>query len=263
MQSGRYDSLVIPISLPGTIGWGLFAACLSFTVLLVLLRRKQARAGTGTEAGFLLLGAWLCCFHFMYYDVLLTALPLFVLLAEPRQYIEPLCVALVPLAKELPADFADYYRPWPPEQRPALAPFLQPEHRHVWVLNRMVPTLLVLLLLIEHLFPHIGLGGTVTGFWGNVPLKTTMLLDGEGQVLVYQKVRELGSMRVTTAPYDEGAPWDTYTVIGLWLWCGILWLRTPRIPGPAPPPPPDRMQPAAILEPEPPSDRIKRAESGG
>ena len=23
-------------------------------------------------------------------------------------------------------------------------------------------------------------------------------------------------------------PWDTYCLIGLWLWCGWVWLRTPR-----------------------------------
>ena len=41
---------------------------------LAVLRRRQAAAPDGPPAAFLFLGAWMCCFHFMYYDALLGAL---------------------------------------------------------------------------------------------------------------------------------------------------------------------------------------------
>jgi arabinofuranan 3-O-arabinosyltransferase len=71
--------------LASAIGWGLLAVIVGFTVRLAVLRREQAQAPTGPVAGFLLLGAWLSCFHFMYYDVLLAALPVCALLADPRR----------------------------------------------------------------------------------------------------------------------------------------------------------------------------------
>jgi hypothetical protein len=60
---------------PTVIGWGLLLAVAEMTVRLTLLRGRAARAVLGPGAGFLLLGAWLSCYHFMYYDVLLAALP--------------------------------------------------------------------------------------------------------------------------------------------------------------------------------------------
>jgi hypothetical protein len=183
------------------VGWALVVGCLLFTVVLALLRPRQARAATGTMPGFLLLGAWLSCFHFMYYDVLLTALPMFVLLAEPRRFLEPILVAIVPFHRS-PIDLTAYYDPWPAERAP-LAPVLEPSLRNIWVLNRAVPSALALLLAIEHGFPQLGIGASVTSTWWTSPLK------------------------ITTSLYEEGQPWDTLCILALWLWCGIVWLRTP------------------------------------
>jgi len=52
-------------------------------LLLPLWRPCAARPDDGTGPAFVLLGAWLGCFHFMYYDTLLAALPVFLLFA-PR-----------------------------------------------------------------------------------------------------------------------------------------------------------------------------------
>ena len=48
------------------------------------LRRKPGNV-TGTAAGFLVLGAYLCCYRFMYYDSLLSLFPIAVLAAAPRR----------------------------------------------------------------------------------------------------------------------------------------------------------------------------------
>ncbi len=54
------------------------------TVAVYRLRRKPGNV-TGTAAGFLLLGAYLCCYRFMYYDSLLGLFPIAVLAAAPRR----------------------------------------------------------------------------------------------------------------------------------------------------------------------------------
>ena len=65
------------------IGWCLLVGVLEFTVRWSLLRQQQTEAVRGHGPAFLLLGAWLSCFHFMYYDVLLAALPVLLLLVGP------------------------------------------------------------------------------------------------------------------------------------------------------------------------------------
>ena len=63
-------------------GWGLWGFVFGATVLTYALRGDRRRA-VGLGAGFLFLGAFLTCYRFMYYDVLLSAVAVAVLLAEP------------------------------------------------------------------------------------------------------------------------------------------------------------------------------------
>jgi hypothetical protein len=165
------------------LSWGLLSVVSLMTAAFAILRPKQARAMTGPAAAFLLLGAFFCCFHFMYYDVLLAALPVFLLFTEPRRYLEPIFMACPPIpAQCLDASVADYCEPgWAPVCPP-------PDCRTRWVVNRMLPTLAVALLIIEHLFPVIGV-----------------------QV------------------YVGGQPWDTYCLLLMWLWCGVLSVRMTEI----------------------------------
>ena len=70
----------------------------------IVRRAKLARATDGPAAAFVLLGAWMMCYHFMYYDVLLAALPVALLFMQPRRWLEPIFVAVLPLAAaSLPA----------------------------------------------------------------------------------------------------------------------------------------------------------------
>jgi hypothetical protein len=237
---------------PSLAGWGLVALFLEMTVRLAALRREQARAATGPAAAFLLLGAWLCCYHFMYYDVLLAALPVLLLFAEPARFFEPLYLTNVPLGRITGGAAAARWAhpdpaltrelgmallallvavllygvlfvavlltvlsgglPWqlllpagllagPPllalaglaavvVARLARSLLPPPHYRSVVVLNRVFPTLALLLLLTQPLCPPLRLGGYF------------------------------------------GPPWDTWVLMALWLWAGWRWLRLPAAPAP-------------------------------
>ena len=62
----------------------LLVVVLTATVVVYRLRHRPGGV-TGASAGFLVLGAYLCCYRFMYYDALLALLPLAVLAGDPRR----------------------------------------------------------------------------------------------------------------------------------------------------------------------------------
>jgi len=144
------------------IGWALLLFVLECTIRLAVLRRKQSAAPDGPPAAFLFLGAWMCCFHFMYYDALLGALGLFLLFTEPRRYLSPLLVVLGPLRNDVAGrTVVAYHQPAVPEALPPPVP-LELGPRAVWTLNRMAPTAWLLLLLIHYVFPLLNWGS----HWG-------------------------------------------------------------------------------------------------
>lgn len=65
---------------PTFLGWGLLLFFLEVTTRLSVLRSDSVRRIDGPAPAFLILGAWFCCYHFMYYDALLTAFPVCLLL---------------------------------------------------------------------------------------------------------------------------------------------------------------------------------------
>jgi hypothetical protein len=177
------------------------------TVRLAVLRPKQARLLTGPPAAFLFLGAWLSCFHFMYYDILLTALPVLLLLTSPRRYLQPTLVAILTLPRDKAgSDFAQYYQPQLTAAYPGSALFPRIGYRQICVLNSMTLSLLVLLAITEFMFPGLGISVSVSApalKEGPIPLP---LKYSTGLV---------------------GTPWNTFCLMALWLWCGWLWLRMP------------------------------------
>jgi hypothetical protein len=73
-------------SLVTAVGLGLWLTPLCVTIAAVWSRGpRAARLTNGPQAAFVLFGAWLACYHFMYYDVLLAYLPCCLLYAEPRR----------------------------------------------------------------------------------------------------------------------------------------------------------------------------------
>jgi arabinofuranan 3-O-arabinosyltransferase len=71
--------------LSNRLGLGLWLTVAALTAFIALWRWRRPAGFSGTPAAFLLLGTWLSCFHFMYYDVLLAVLPIYLLLDEPAR----------------------------------------------------------------------------------------------------------------------------------------------------------------------------------
>jgi hypothetical protein len=170
-----FDQWQIPLWFAAQLfGWAMVLFALEATVRLVVLRRQQVIAPDGPPAAFLCLGAWMSCYHFMYYDVLLGALGLFLLFTEPRRYLSPLLVLLGRLRNdEAGPRHVAYHRAGLPDAVVPPLP-LQIAPRAVWTLNRMAPTAFALLLIAHYIFPSLGLGsqwGTpwdtfiLTGVW--------------------------------------------------------------------------------------------------
>jgi hypothetical protein len=71
-------------TLATVLGLGLWLAAVAVTVAVAWRRRRGPAPLAGPGAAFVLLGAWLSCYHFMYYDVLLAGLPMCLLFVPPR-----------------------------------------------------------------------------------------------------------------------------------------------------------------------------------
>jgi hypothetical protein len=166
-------------NIPTTIvGWTLLGGIFAITLGLAYRYRDPPHRATGPEPAFLLLGAWLCCFHFMYYDVLLAALPVLLLCTEPRRYLQPRFLALVPLTtNQLGDKQAHYYRPGFPTTYPPTPPSLAAGYGNLWVVNSMTLTLFALLLATAYVLPIWDIG--VYGFpWDTVCLMALWLWCG-------------------------------------------------------------------------------------
>lgn len=139
------------------VGWGALGLTLETTLRMLLVRRSEMQATTGAGPAFLLLSAWLLCYHFMYYDVLLAFLPAALLFTEPRRYLEPWAIAIMPLRGRLAGSgVLDYLMPGRAASYPDAVPLPLARPGNIWVLNRLVPTLLVTMALIYPLFPYTG-----------------------------------------------------------------------------------------------------------
>jgi hypothetical protein len=182
------------------LGWTSLLFVLEATIRLAVMRRRPAPAADGPPAAFLFLGAWMCCYHFMYYDALLGSLGLFLLFTEPRRYLSPLLVVLSPLRNALAGrSTVAYHQPALPEALPPpVVADLTP--RAVWTLNRMAPTAFCLLIVIHYLFPVLELGN----HWG--PPWDTFALAGVWAWCGWQWLRH--GDRVATS-WGEDAPGES------------------------------------------------------
>ena len=140
---------------PTIVGWCLLVLALELTVRIAVLRRRECFIA-GSSAAFLLAGAWLCCFHFMYYDVLLAALPFIVVLDEPRRFLNQKWVAVVPVPGL--TNTASNHDAQHPASSVLEKDSLPYGPRHLWVLNAVEPTLWVAMLATVHVLPLFGLG---------------------------------------------------------------------------------------------------------
>jgi hypothetical protein len=144
--------------------------------------------------------------------VLLSALAVFLLFTEPRRWFEPRLVCLIPLStdgeEEKPVA---YYKPWPLLGYPYPGRVLRFGPEHVGAVNSFVMTLLAVMLIVEFLFPLLGMEVAVSvGF-----LKTSS---------------EATSPSFKLSTRIMGTPWHTFCVMALWLWAGWQVLRRKGMP---------------------------------
>ncbi|MBP3954639.1 DUF2029 domain-containing protein [Gemmata sp. G18] len=188
-------------ALANGLAWGLWAVVFGGTALIYLTRGDRTR-GTGLSAGFLFLGAYLTCYRFMYYDVLLGAVAVAVLLAEPRHFLRTSAFGLV-LGKIDPG--LPTKRELVPPAR-ALQPF---GARMLGYVNSFPFTVLVLLFLLENSLSGMNLEATVGfGYFATPPT-------------------EPGGGATPRLKADTGAkyPLDTFLLLALWAWCAWRVIR--------------------------------------
>jgi hypothetical protein len=178
------------------LGWGLWGVVLGVTLLAAWLRRRQLQALSGPAAAFLLLSAFFCCYHFMYYDFLLASLPILLLYTEPRRYLQAIPWRpprwLARKASEAPDRLPPrawqcYYEPGIDDLMPPPMPLLPDCRRIRWVRAPLAPILCISVLILPGIC-----------------------------FLLY--------------PSDHYPPGETYGLLVLWAWCGYRVFRDRTTP---------------------------------
>jgi arabinofuranan 3-O-arabinosyltransferase len=204
------------------IGWWLWLAVLESTVRWTLARADRRPLTLGVPAGFLFLGAWLTTYHFMYYDALLAVMGVLLMLADRSAWLTP----SVWVRGSPPPPPAPLHTP-PPAPAPlhtpppALPPELAPQ-TSLWYSNSWLLLSIVLLLLIEHQLHKL----SITVILSLPSYVATTSIGSETATVSATHTAELHTTAYT--------PWDTYTLLGLWLWAG--WWTIAGRPAPTPPP---------------------------
>jgi arabinofuranan 3-O-arabinosyltransferase len=177
------------------VAWALWAAVFVPTVAIYLTRGGRRPVGVG--AAFLFFGAFLTCYRFMYYDILLAVMGFGCLAAGPGGLLRTRVFSL-----RLTPTTAPLRAPPPEESGP----------RAVGYLNSFPLTILFGLFLIENVL---------------IPLdvRTTSLAAG------WLREKPDGSLGAATIHLDASLSyaWDTFLVILVWAWCGarLLWRSEP------------------------------------
>ncbi len=183
------------------LGWALWAVVFGGTVLIYLARGDRSRT-TGLSAGLLFLGAYLTCYRFMYYDVLLASVALAVLLADPQRLVRTGAFGLTlgapgtgpPITREL-------IPPDPPKPFGA---------RMLGYVNSFPFTILVMLFVLENSLSGMALEATFgVGYYATPATESG------------------GTPTVPRVKGDTGVkyPLDTFLLLALWAGCAVRVLR--------------------------------------
>ena len=78
--TSSYDVRENPVAF--LCSWLLWLLVLELTLRFYRMRANRDPGFVGAEPGFVMLGAWACSYHFMYYDALISAFGLFIILAD-------------------------------------------------------------------------------------------------------------------------------------------------------------------------------------
>ncbi len=197
-------------------GWAIWLFVLETTVKLSQLYRRRLEVFSGPHAAFILLAAWLLCLHFMYYDALISALAVLLLLDPPARLFHPLLVVFRRPNDPEPAaePDADYFQPLPAATHPELSGY---RVRGVAVANSFVMYLFATLLIVQHSLPWMQLGATFS--MGRFFKERPEISAGEPVVRDGKTVMHTPKLEVPLA--SKNPPLDTLVLLGLWGWCGV------------------------------------------
>jgi hypothetical protein len=179
------------------------------STVLIYRWRADRRQTLGLGAAFLFLGAWLTCYRFMYYDVLLSIMGVACLFAEPWRLFRSKVFAL---------DFAPQSAIEAPSIAPAAAPPNLPGPKRLGYFNSFPLTVILALFVLDNVLTGLAVEATVGVLgWGS----PTTAANGSTM---------FSSPRIH-ADTSINYPWDTAWVIALWAWCGWRLLRGDECPG--------------------------------
>ncbi|MBA4187194.1 MAG: hypothetical protein C0467_04165 [Planctomycetaceae bacterium] len=186
------------------IAWTLWAIVLGATATIYLWYGDRRRT-TGVGIAFLFFGAYLTCYRFMYYDVLLAAVGCAVLFAEPARFLRTrvFSLTLVPQSNPLPVSSQ---LTAPDLAQAILSPKL------LGYVCSFPFTMFAFLICYETMVSGMELKSTIGfGYFARV---TTSSSGATGY-------------STPQVQFDTGVnyPWETALVLLLWLWCGCALCR--------------------------------------
>jgi hypothetical protein len=179
--------------------WALWAFVMEVTIRVYRLRKKGPVPFTGPLPAMLILATWMCSFHFMYYDALISAVGVCVLLSEPTPWFR-----LRGIGRDVAMPTAQ------PGERNSQS--IRPLVRLVKSLFLSVVTSFVLGILALMLFHE----------------NVTQILRLEATVLTSERAMPDGTTQ--TAPRlvvgtSDRYPIDTLFVMAIWAWCCVVCAR--------------------------------------
>lgn len=163
--------------------WVLWAIVFEITIRVYWLARRKPLPLTGPFPAMIILAAWLCTYHFMYYDALVSAFGVFVLLADPRPFFRPRDI--------------DHQKVDPFSVR-------QPKRR-LLIVNSFVLTILAFMIFHENVTQPLKLDGT----W-------VMRAETSKRELPDGTTEPAPRLHIGTSDHY---PWDTVLIVALWIWC--------------------------------------------
>lgn len=192
-------------------GWAIWLIIVETTVRLSQWLPAIRGAATGPGAALILLGAWLACLHFMYYDVLLSFVAFVAILDPPARLWRPRFLVLHSETDSSPPD-PEYFAPKFAKRYPGTAA------RRTFVANSVVIYFGVLLLLVQFTLPWLDLTISIRGrhIRPLPPTTASGTIQGEADG---EAATAPAAVEVTTQ--TKGPPWDTACLIILWAYCGV------------------------------------------
>jgi len=172
--------------------WALWALVLEITLRALALRGSRRLPFTGPAPAMLILAAWMCTYHFMYYDALISAFGACVLLADPRPFFRARTITGA--------------------EGPLLRVVDRPNGREpTWLVNSFALTAIALMIIHEN--------GT-----------RQMVIEVTGVVHSFTRQRTIANGTTEVSPrliVGTGYlyPVETLITMALWAWCVVASLR--------------------------------------